>query len=265
MPIPAILPAKAKDAIFCQFAPRAVPWDGKDIAESVTDMIIGRRIVSRYALGMHREKYIREGIYIREKSPLFADSQTLQQKQQQQQLQHKRLSSQYRPTPQRHFTMDRDGNDRVILKYLKSKRDWEIDCVMTRYLTCHHPEVKLESQYMDYPQPQQHCTEVNPFVVGLYETFVHPHGSDIDGCRYLSILQWFPDSLQGFISDSIASGEGLEVTLPIVRNLIECVEYIHSRKVCHLNLKPSNFVRDPYAASSICRGTGSGGWKLVEF
>ncbi|KAF9314376.1 hypothetical protein BG003_004255 [Podila horticola] len=265
MPIPAILPAKAKDAIFCQFAPRAVPWDGKDIAESVTDMTIGRRIVSRYALGMHREKYIREGIYIREKSPLFADSQTLQQKQQQQQLQHKRFSSQYRPTPQRHFTMDRNGNDRVILKYLKSKRDWEIDCVMTRYLTCHHPEVKLESQYMDYPQPQQHCTEVNPFVVGLYETFVHPHGSDIDGCRYLSILQWFPDSLQGFISDSIASGEGLEVTLPIVRNLIECVEYIHSRKVCHLNLKPSNFVRDPYAASSICRGAGSVGWKLVDF
>ncbi|KAG0086341.1 hypothetical protein BGZ93_000165 [Podila epicladia] len=266
MPIPANLPAKAKDAIFCQFAPRAVPWDGKDIAESVIDMTIGRRIVSRYALGMHREKYVREGIYIREKSPLFADSKTLQQKQQQQQLQQqKRLSNQNRPIPQRQFTMDKDGNDRVILKYLKSRRDWEIDCVMTRYLTCHHPEVKLESQYMDYPQPQQHCTEVSPFVVGLYETFVHPHGSDVDGCRYLSIMQWFPDSLQGFISDSIASGEGLEVTLPIVRNLIECVEYIHSRKVCHLNLKPSNFVRDPYAASSMNRDAGSVGWKLVDF
>lgn len=268
IPVLAKLPAKAKDTIFCQFAPRAVPWDGKDIAESVTDMTIGRRIVSRYALGMHREKYVREGLYIREKSPLFADSQTLQQKQQQQQQQqlsqHKRFASQHRPIPQRQFTMDRDGNDRVILKYLKSKRDWEIDCVMMRYLTCHHPEVKLESQYMDYPQPQQHCTEVNPYVVGLYETFVHPHGSDMDGCRYLSILQWFPESLQGFISDSIASGEGLEVTLPIVRNLIECVEYIHSRKVCHLNIKPSNFVRDPYAASSMGRG-GSIGWKLVDF
>ncbi|KAG0025936.1 hypothetical protein BGZ81_006726 [Podila clonocystis] len=265
-PIHTKLPVKAKDAIFCQFAPRAVPWDGKDIAESVTDTTIGRRIVSRYAVGMYREKYVREGIYIREKSPLFADSQTLQQKQQQQQLQqHKRFLNQQRPIPQRQFTMDKDGNDRVILKYLKSKRDWEIDCVMTRYLTCRHPEVKLESQYMDYPQPQQHCTEVSPFVVGLYETFVHSHGSDMDGCRYLSIMQWFPESLQVFISDRIASGEGLEVTLPIVRNLIECVEYIHSRKVCHLNLKPSNFVRDPYATSSLRHGIGGVGWKLVDF
>ncbi|KAG0346714.1 hypothetical protein BG004_001010 [Podila humilis] len=255
IPVPAKLPAKAKDAIFGQFTPRAVPWDGKDISDSVADMNLGRRIVSRYALGMHREKYIREGFYIREKSPLFADSQTFQQK---------RPSIQQRSIAlQRKFTMDNDSNDRVILKYLKSRRDWEIDCVMMRYLTCSHPEVKLESQYMDYPQPQQHSNAVSPFVVGLYETFVHNQGSDADGCRYLSILQWFPESLQLYISDRFVSREGVDVLSPIIRNLIECVEFIHSRKVCHLNIKPSNFVRDPYASS--CLSRNSVGWKLVDF
>ncbi|KAF9987781.1 hypothetical protein BGZ75_000140 [Mortierella antarctica] len=253
--MPARLPTKARDAIYCQYTPRSVSWDGRDIQESVMDATMGRRILNRYALGMAREKYVREGFYIKEKSPSFADSQTAQQKQrppQQRQL-------------QRQFTMDRDGNDRVILKYLKSKRDWEIDCVMMRYLTCQHPEERLESQYMDYPQPQQHCQNVNPFVVGLYETFMHPHGNDYEGCRYLSVLQWFPETLNGYIEDSIASGEGLEVTLPIVRTLIECVDWLHERKICHLNIKPSNFVRDPYAASSIRRLGGGIGWKLVDF
>ncbi|KAF9951501.1 hypothetical protein BGZ72_007013 [Mortierella alpina] len=253
--MPTRLPTRARDAIYCQYTPRSVSWDGRDIQESVMDSTMGRRILTRYALGMAREKYVREGFYIKEKSPSFADSQTAQQKQrpaQQRQL-------------QRQFTMDRDGNDRVILKYLKSKRDWEIDCVMMRYLTCQHPEERLESQYMDYPQPQQHCQNVNPFVVGLYETFMHPHGNDYEGCRYLSVLQWFPETLNGFIEDSIASGEGLEVTLPIVRSLIECVDWIHERKICHLNIKPSNFVRDPYAASSMRRLGGGIGWKLVDF
>ncbi|KAG9320780.1 hypothetical protein KVV02_005054 [Mortierella alpina] len=253
--MPARLPTKARDAIYCQYTPRSVSWDGRDIQESVMDATMGRRILNRYALGMAREKYVREGFYIKEKSPSFADSQTAQQKQrppQQRQL-------------QRQFTMDRDGNDRVILKYLKSKRDWEIDCVMMRYLTCQHPEERLESQYLDYPQPQQHCQNVNPFVVGLYETFMHPHGNDYEGCRYLSVLQWFPETLNGYIEDSIASGEGLEVTLPIVRTLIECVDWLHERKICHLNIKPSNFVRDPYAASSIRRLGGGIGWKLVDF
>ncbi|KAF9560545.1 hypothetical protein EC968_006115 [Mortierella alpina] len=254
LPMPTRLPTRARDAIYCQYTPRSVSWDGRDIQESVMDSTMGRRILTRYALGMAREKYVREGFYIKEKSPSFADSQTAQQKQrppQQRQL-------------QRQFTMDRDGNDRVILKYLKSKRDWEIDCVMMRYLTCQHPEERLESQYMDYPQPQQHCQNVNPFVVGLYETFMHPHGNDYEGCRYLSVLQWFPETLSGYIEDSIASGEGLEVTLPIVRTLIECVDWIHERKICHLNIKPSNFVRDPYAASSM-RRFGGIGWKLVDF
>ncbi|KAF9276401.1 hypothetical protein BGZ68_010032 [Mortierella alpina] len=253
--MPTRLATKARDAIYCQYTPRSVSWDGRDIQESVMDSTMGRRILTRYALGMAREKYVREGFYIKEKSPSFADSQTAQQKQrppQQRQL-------------QRQFTMDRDGNDRVILKYLKSKRDWEIDCVMMRYLTCQHPEERLESQYMDYPQPQQHCQNVNPFVVGLYETFMHPHGNDYEGCRYLSVLQWFPETLNGYIEDSIASGEGLEVTLPIVRTLIECVDWIHERKICHLNIKPSNFVRDPYAASSMRRLGGGIGWKLVDF
>ncbi|CAO3572241.1 unnamed protein product [Mortierella alpina] len=253
--MPTRLPTKVRDAIYCQYAPRSVSWDGRDIQESVVDSTMGRRILTRYALGMGREKYVREGFYIKEKSPSFADSQTAQQKQrppQQRQL-------------QRQFTMDRDGNDRVILKYLKSKRDWEIDCVMMRYLTCQHPEERLESQYMDYPQPQQHCQNVNPFVVGLYETFMHPHGNDYEGCRYLSVLQWFPETLNGYIEDSIASGEGLEVTLPIVRTLIECVDWIHERRICHLNIKPSNFVRDPYAASSMRRLGGGIGWKLVDF
>ncbi|KAF9189119.1 Glycogen synthase kinase-3 beta [Haplosporangium sp. Z 11] len=250
------IPNRAKEAIFSQYMPRPVDWDGKDIQESLTDSAMGRRILSRYAVGMMREKYVREGFYIKEKSPSFAVSQTVQQQQQQQERKQRKL--------QRQCTMDLEGNDRVILKYLKSKRDWEIDCVMMRYLTCQHPEERLESQYMDYPQPQQHCQFVNPFVVGLYETFLHPHGSDLEGCRYLSVLQWYPETLQGFIEDSIASGEGMEVTLPIVRSLIECVEWIHSRKICHLNIKPSNFVRDPYAANSM-NPRGGVGWKLVDF
>ncbi|KAG0206238.1 hypothetical protein BGX28_002281 [Mortierella sp. GBA30] len=261
IPMASNLSTKTRDAIFCQYTPRFVSWEGKDIHESVMDSTMGRRILSRYALGMAREKYVREGFYIKEKSPSFADGQTTQQQQQQQQQQQRPAAQRQL---QRQFTVDRDGNDRVILKYLKSRRDWEIDCVMMRYLTCQHPEERLESQYMDYPQPQQHCQYVNPFVVGLYETFMHPHGNDYEGCRYLSVLQWFPETLHGYIEDSIASGEGLEVTLPIVRSLIECVDWIHSRRVCHLNIKPSNFVRDPYASSSMNR-LGGTGWKLVDF
>ncbi|KAI8603743.1 kinase-like domain-containing protein, partial [Dissophora ornata] len=117
---------------------------------------------------------------------------------------------------------------------------------------------------MDYPQPQQHSQVVSPFVVGLYETFMHPQGTDNDGCQYLSVVQWYPETLQSYIDDRIASGEGFEMTMPIIRSLIECVEWIHSRKICHLNLKPSNFVRDPYMASSVDRARGTG-WKLVDF
>ncbi|KAK3832802.1 MAG: kinase-like domain-containing protein, partial [Linnemannia gamsii] len=50
----------------------------------------------------------------------------------------------------------------------------------------------------------------------------------------------------------------------IIRSLIECVEWIHSRKICHLNIKPSNFVRDAYATSSMNQLRG-GGWKLIDF
>ncbi|KAG0367026.1 hypothetical protein BC939DRAFT_454303 [Gamsiella multidivaricata] len=256
------IPLKARDAIICQYTPRAVTWDGKDIQDSLLDQSIGRRILSRYALGMAREKYVREGFYTKEKSPFMSDGLTPQQRQLQQQQRQQRPDSQRQL--QRQFTMEQEGNDRVIIKYLKTKREWEIDCVMMRYLTCPHPEEKLESQYLDYPQAQQHSQTVSPFVVGLYETFMHPHGIDLDGCRYLSVLQWFPETLQGYIGDSIASGEGLEVTLPIVRSLVECVAWIHQRKVCHLNIKPSNFVRDPYMASSINSQRGAG-WKLVDF
>ncbi|KAF9105262.1 Serine/threonine-protein kinase dclk3, partial [Mortierella sp. AM989] len=255
MSAPFRVPSKAKDAIIAQYAPREVTWEGMDIQESVIDTSItsvGRRILSRYALGMTREKYVREGFYTNDRSPSSQPQPLQQQRTGPQRLQ-----------PQRQNTIE-DGNNRVILKYLKAKREWEIDSVMMRYLTCIHPEERLESQYLDYAQPQQHCMTVNPFVVGLYETFMHPYGTDLDGCRYLSVLQWFPETLQGYIDDRIASGEGLEVTLPIIRSLIECVEWIHSRKVCHLNIKPSNFARDPYAASSMNRNNGMG-WKLVDF
>ncbi|KAG0215295.1 hypothetical protein BGX33_001309 [Mortierella sp. NVP41] len=256
VPIPARIPIKARDAIFAQYKPRAVTWEGKDIQDSVMDGV-GRRILSRYALGMTRERYVREGFYIKERSPLIADGKTIHQRQQQQ-----RMNPQ-RPVPQRQFTMEQEGNDRVILKYLKSRREWEIDCVMMRYLTCQQPEVKLESQYLDYPQPQQHNQIVNPFVAGLYETFHHPHATDYE-CRFLSVVQWYPETLQDYIQDRIASAEGLEVTLPVIRSLIECVEWIHSRKICHLNIKPTNFVRDPYATSSMSQLRGAG-WKLIDF
>ena len=254
---------KVRDAIFSQYTPRPTHCEGSDILDSLFDQSLGRRILGRYALGMTREKYVREGFYSKDKSPFLSDGlATIQQRQLQQYQQQPRPISGRQM--QRQFTMDQEGNDRVILKYLKSRRDWEIDCVMIRYLTCQHPDEKLGSQYLDYPQPQQHSQDVNPFVVGLYETLTHPHGSDSDGCRYLNVLQWFPETLQGYISDSIASGEGLEVTLPIIRSLIECVEWIHSRKICHLNIKPSNFVRDPYMSSSSNRQYGLG-WKLIDF
>ncbi|KAG0237759.1 Serine/threonine-protein kinase dclk3, partial [Mortierella sp. GBA43] len=254
-------PTKVRDAIFSQYIPRPGNWEGNDIQDSVFDQSMGRRILGRYSLGLTREKYVRDGYYSKDKSPFMSDSAVQQQRQFQQHQQQRPASARQL---QRQFTMDQDGNDRVILKYLKLRRDWEIDCVMMRYLTCQHPEEKLGSQYLDYPQPQQQSQHVNPFVVGMYETFMHPHGSDSDGCRYLSVLQWFPETLQGYISDSIASGEGLEITLPIVRSLIECVEWIHRRKICHLNIKPSNFVRDPYMSSSINHQNGFG-WKLVDF
>ncbi|KAI1307323.1 Cell division protein kinase 1 [Mortierella claussenii] len=272
--------AKARDAIFQQYMPRPVTWDGTDILESVGDPSIGRRILNKYALGMTREKYVREGFYTTDgKSPALSTGQA-----QHPQFQQVRAATAVgQRQPQRQFTTDQDGksssanvnmnntNDRVILKWLKSKREWEIDSVMMRYLTCPHPEERLDSPYVDYAQPQQHSMSSNPFVVGLYETFMHPTGSmDVDilgGCRYLSVVQWFPETLQGYINDSIASGEGVEVTLPIVRSLIECVAWIHGRKVCHLNIKPSNFVRDPYAASSVHRMQSyhGQGWKLVDF
>ncbi|KAF9138220.1 hypothetical protein BGX30_009414 [Mortierella sp. GBA39] len=259
VPIPAKIPVRAKDAIFAQYTPRSVPWDGKDIQDSLSDDV-GRRILSRYMLGMSRERSVREGFYIKEKSPLFADSKTIHQRQQQQ----RRSNQQQRPPhPQRQNTMQQEGNDRVILKYMRSKREWEIDCAMMRYLTCQNPEAKLESQYLDYPQPQQHCQIVNPFVLGLYETFNHPLGTDYEH-RFLSVVQWYPETLLDCISDRTASGEGLEVTLPVVRSLIESVAWIHSRKICHLNIKPTNFVRDPYASSSMSLLRGSG-WKLIDF
>ncbi|KAK5816816.1 hypothetical protein F5H01DRAFT_320825 [Linnemannia elongata] len=260
VPIPAKIPVRAKDAIFAQYTPRSVAWDGKDIQDSLHD-VVGRRILSRYMLGTNRERNVREGFYIKERSPLFADSKTIHQRQQQQQ---RRTNQQQRPPqPLRQNTMQQEGNDRVILKYMRSKREWEIDCAMMRYLTCQNPEAKLESQYLDYPQPQQHCQIVNPFVAGLYETFNHPLGTDYEH-RFLSVVQWYPETLLDCINDRTASGGGLEVTLPVVRSLIECVEWIHSRKICHLNIKPTNFVRDPYASSSMSLLRGSG-WKLIDF
>jgi serine/threonine protein kinase len=260
VPIPAKIPVQAKDAIFSQYTPRSLAWEGKDIQDSLNDDV-GRRILSRYMLGTSRERNVREGFYIKERSPLFADSKTLHQRQQQQQR--KPTGQQRPPQPQRQATMQQEGNDRVILKYMRSKREWEIDCAMMRYLTCQNPEAKLESQYLDYPQPQQHSQIVNPFVSGLYETFHHPHGTDYDH-RFLSVVQWYPETLLDCINDRKASGAGLEVTLPVVRSLIEAVEWIHSRKICHLNIKPTNFVRDPYASSSMSLLRGSG-WKLIDF
>ncbi|ORZ26520.1 hypothetical protein BCR41DRAFT_348435 [Lobosporangium transversale] len=262
LPMPTNIPAKARELIFSHYMPRAVIWEGNDIKDGLTDRSIGRRIMSRYALGMAREKYVREGFYTKDKSPLLGSGQVRSPFQHQQQQQSRTLAQRQL---QRQFSMDKGGNDRVILKWLKSKREWEVDCVMMRYLTCQHPEEKLESQYSDYAQPQQDSQAVNPFVVGLYETFMHPHGTDYEGCRYLSVMQWYPETLQQYIEDSIASGEGLEVTLPIVWSLIECVQWIHGRKVCHLNIKPSNFVRDPYMASTMKPGQNGNGWKLVDF
>ncbi|KAF8948921.1 Glycogen synthase kinase-3 beta [Haplosporangium gracile] len=258
-PIPAKIPVRAKDAIFAQYKPQSVAWDGKDIQDSL-NADVGRRILARYMLGTSRERNVREGFYIKERSPLFADSKTIHQRQQQQL---RRSTQQRPPLPQRQSTMQQEGNDRVILKYMRSKREWEIDCAMMRYLTCQNPEVKLESQYLDYPQPQQHCQIVNPFVGGLYETFNHPFGSDYEH-RFLSVVQWYPETLLDCINDRKASGAGLDVTLPVVRSLIEAVEWIHSRKICHLNIKPTNFVRDPYASSSLSLLRGSG-WKLIDF
>ncbi|KAG0309251.1 hypothetical protein BGZ98_004099 [Dissophora globulifera] len=261
IPIPGKIPLRAREAIFSQYAPHPVAWEGKDIQDSLPDPHLGRRILSRYALGIGRESFVREGFYAKDRSPFVPDDKSTQQRQFQQQQQPRSTSQRQL---QRQFTIDQDGNDRVILKYLKSKRDWEIDCVMMRYLTCQRPEEKLQSQYLDYPQPQQHCQFVNPFVVGLYETFLHPHGADDGSCRYLSVLQWYPETLQGYIEDRTVSGEGLELTLPIARSLIECVEWIHNRKICHLNIKPTNFVRDPYMASFLDLRRGVG-WKLVDF
>ncbi|KAG0050896.1 regulator of ime2 [Gryganskiella cystojenkinii] len=258
-PVATKVPENAKESIFAQYTPRGIPWDGQDIQDSLPDKTLGRRILSRYSLGASREKYVREGLFVRDKSPSFDDSQTQQQQQQQQQLQHRGST--------RHNTMDKEANDRVILKYIKSKREWEVDSAMMRYLSCHHPEEKLQSQYMDYPQPQQSSLNVSPFVVGLYETFYYPHGTDKDSGgapRYLSILQWFPRTLQGFITECTAKASGLHVTLPVIRSLIECVTWIHSRKICHLNIKPSNFVRDPYSTSTVSQSLGTG-WKLVDF
>ncbi|KAF9921759.1 hypothetical protein FBU30_008187 [Linnemannia zychae] len=255
IPIPAKIPIRARDAIFAQYTPRFVSWEGKDIHDSINDDI-GQRILSRYALGIGRERNVREGFYIKDKSPLIADNLTVQQRQQQ----HRNRG---RYQPQRQFTMEQEGNDRVILKYIRSKREWEIDSAMMRYLTCLNPEAKLESQNLEYPQPQQHNQIVNPFVVGLYETFFHPYGADFE-YRYLSVMQWYPETLADYISDRTASGGGLALTLSVVRSLIECVEWIHSRKICHLNIKPTNFVRDPYASSSMSLLRG-GGWKLIDF
>ncbi|GJJ76405.1 hypothetical protein EMPS_08764 [Entomortierella parvispora] len=245
-PIPARIPAAAKEPIFTQYSPRALPCEGRDIQESLPDQTIGRRIMSRYTIGLSREKYVREGMYVKDKSPSFTNRQQ-------------------RGSTQRQSSMDKEANDKVILKYIKARREWEVDCAMMRYLTCHRPEEKLDSQYTDYPQLQQHSKSVSPFVVGLYETFFHPHGTDRDGgCRYLSILQWYPETLQGYINERSASSISLEVTLPIIRSMIESVAWIHSRKICHLNIKPSNFVRDPYSTSTMRQNSGSG-WKLIDF
>ncbi|KAF9128721.1 hypothetical protein BGW39_004816 [Mortierella sp. 14UC] len=256
VPMPARIPNRAKEAIFAQYTPRSIAWEGRDIQDSINEDV-GRRILSRYALGIGRERHVREGFYIKDRSPMIADRQILQQRQQQQQR------NTMRGAPQRQLTMELEGNDRVILKYSRSKREWEIDCAMMRYLTCLNPEAKLESQYLDYPQPQQHSQTVNPFVTGLYETFHHTHGTDYEH-RFLSVLQWYPETLLDSINDRTSSGTKLEVTLPVVRSLIESVEWIHSRKICHLNIKPTNFVRDAYATSSMSLLRG-GGWKLIDF
>ncbi|KAF9578029.1 regulator of ime2, partial [Lunasporangiospora selenospora] len=255
LPIPTKFTGRVKDVIGLQYAPRPTQLERNEIEESYRDNTMGRRFLARYSVGMRRERSVFEGYYLKERSPSLADGLTAQSRPSQPPLSK-------RPS-QRQMTMDQEGNDRVIIKYIRWKRDWETDCMMLRYLTCPHPEEKLEGQYVDYPQPQQTCQNVSPYVVGLYETFIHTHGKEGER-KYLSVLQWYSETLESFIKDCIASGEGLEVTLPIIRCLIECVAYIHSRKICHLNIKTSNFVRDPYSKSCLDKVWGRG-WKLIDF
>lgn len=197
------------------YSPRALRCEGRDIQESFRDKTVRRRIMSRYSIGQPREKYVREGMYVKDKSLSFANREQ-------------------RGSTSRQNSADKEANDRVILKYFRVHREWEVDCVMMRYLTCHRPEERFDGEYADYPQLQQHSIGVSPFVVGLYETFYHPYDTDRDGgCRYLSVLQWYPETLQGYISEHSTSTSSLEMTLPIVRSLIESVAWIHNRKICH--------------------------------
>ncbi|KAF9164953.1 Cyclin-dependent kinase-like 3 [Actinomortierella ambigua] len=274
IPIPTKIPERARDAIHEQFKPTATPWEGRDIQESVIDNSLGRMVVDRYTTGPFREKNVREGLYVNrhQRSPVTTMTTVMRQ------------MSLHRPTTTTKTTGtssaatastaaasigggdDGEGNDRVILKYSKSRREWEIDNIMVRYLVHTQVNDALENHFAEYrphsaPQ-RQRSYEVNPFVVGLYETFLRPLTPENE-YRFLSVYQWYPETLQDFIMDCTASGEGLAVTLPVVRTLIECIRWIHDRKICHLNLKPSNFARDPFAAS---RRSGDGaGWKLIDF
>ncbi|KAG0232587.1 Ribosomal protein S6 kinase alpha-5 [Actinomortierella wolfii] len=251
IPVPTKIPERARDTIYAEFRPMTTPVDGRDIQDSLRDESLGRLVVDRYTTGPFREKYVREGLYVnrqQRRSPTAPLTAAMQQ-----------LSLQ--------STGDGEGNDRVILKYSMTQKEWEIDSVMVRYLVHTKSNDALENHLAEYrartsPQKQQ-SLEVNPFVVGLYDAFVRSAGGLENECRLLSVCQWYPETLSDYIMDCTASGEGLAVTLPVVRTLIECIRWIHDRKICHLNLKPSNFARDPFAASR--RSSDGAGWKLIDF
>ncbi|CAG8582353.1 3143_t:CDS:2 [Ambispora gerdemannii] len=123
--------------------------------------------------------------------------------------------------------VDEQTDDQVAIKFFQNFESFEREVVMLKYLRSRHVGELL----------------------ALYEL---PSKND---WPYVSILNYYPQSLDSFILSKLSSMDTLFIKL-IIKSLAQAIHYLHKHNVAHLDIKPGNFVHESGDVTS---------WRLIDF
>ncbi|CAG8500780.1 17060_t:CDS:2 [Acaulospora morrowiae] len=123
--------------------------------------------------------------------------------------------------------VDEQTDDQVAIKFFQKSESFEREVVMLKYLRSHHVGELLALYEF---QPKQNW----PYAV---------------------ILDYYPQSMDKLILTKLSNMDVLYVKL-LIKSITQAVHYLHTHKIAHLDIKPSNFVHEKSDITS---------WRLVDF
>ncbi|KAG0234858.1 hypothetical protein BGW42_006135 [Actinomortierella wolfii] len=221
--VPSRIPGYVRGSIYIQPTPTTPPTVHN--GNGFMDYTSNHRIFGQCVMGTTRGKYDGGGHYVSETN---GPSLTVQ-----------------------HVSIDSTNarnNNRLILNCLKLEKKWkEINGVMERCLVDTHacddaPDLYSEDFNHQY-FAEKELYEIHPVIVGIYKGFYEP-GEVKDDCRFLSIKHHYLEILEEFTTDFDACNNHMELDIPIVRRLVECIQRIHYHMVCHPDAKLSSSARE---------------------